>query len=265
MWNDLAQQLQVPAESWSTYDWKGRTIKYHRAAIRSLLGFRESTLADAEAVLQWATEHVLPLEQDLERIKEQILNRYRALRWEPLASDHLDRLVRSAVARYEGRLCSTLIAQLSPDCRTTLDALLAGTDGPPSEAESEEKARVPLHDLRTEPGKANLQTLQEELAKLERVRSLGLPGELQQQIPPRLLRAWRQQVAVEELYELRRHPEPFRWALLTAYCLVRQQELTDTLVDILLAMVHRITARAEERVHVTDHQKTYFSGHQPVS
>jgi Domain of unknown function (DUF4158) len=97
----VARQLQVPTDRWADYDWKGRTIKYHRAAIREALGFRESTIAECKAVMDWATEHVLPQERDVERVKVAVLSRYRQLRLEPPASDHLDRLVRSAAAQYE--------------------------------------------------------------------------------------------------------------------------------------------------------------------
>jgi len=64
----VARQLQVPTDNWLAYDWKGRTIKYHRAAIRGALGFRESTVADAEMIMQWAGEHVFPHERDVDRI-----------------------------------------------------------------------------------------------------------------------------------------------------------------------------------------------------
>jgi hypothetical protein len=107
---------------------------------------------------------------------------------------------------------------------------------------------MPLHNLRTEAGKVSLETLREELAKLELVRAIGLPPGLFRDLSPRMLRIWRQQVSVEELYELRRHPDPIRLSLLGVYCVIRERELTDTLVDILLDMVHRIASRAEERV-----------------
>ena len=42
----LAAQVGIPVAHWSAYDWDGRAIKYHRAEIRTLLGFREATLAD---------------------------------------------------------------------------------------------------------------------------------------------------------------------------------------------------------------------------
>ncbi len=118
------------------------------------------------------------------------------------------------------------LSRLQPSCRRALNDLLVSTAGD-NTAEMEQQARVPLYDLRSEPGKASLETLREELAKLEVLQFMGLPSELVRELPPRTLRDWRQQVAVEELYELRRHPDTTRIALLTAYCLVRRQELTD--------------------------------------
>jgi Domain of unknown function (DUF4158) len=42
-----AAQVGVPAAAWRGYDWDGRAIRYHRAQIRSALGFREVTVEDA--------------------------------------------------------------------------------------------------------------------------------------------------------------------------------------------------------------------------
>ena len=53
---------------------------------------------------------------------------------------------------------------------------------------------------------------------------------------------------MEAAYELRRHPAPLRLTLLAVFGHLRERELTDTLVDLLLSMVHRIGARAERRV-----------------
>ncbi len=45
----LANQVGVPAELYPSYEWSGRTIKYHRVQIREHLGFRESTVQDGGA------------------------------------------------------------------------------------------------------------------------------------------------------------------------------------------------------------------------
>jgi hypothetical protein len=162
----VAQQLQVSTDGWVDYDWKGRTVKYHRAAIREALGFRESTVADSQAVMEWAAKHVLPQESDADRVKAAVLGRYRELRLEPAASDRLDRLVRSAVAQYEDQLCAATVARLSSSSCSALELLLEpAADGQTSEGAEQQNIRAPLHALRTEPGKVSLDTLQEEMAK----------------------------------------------------------------------------------------------------
>src|SRR6266540_1715192 len=55
----LAQQLGVVPEKIIPYDWDGRTIKAHRAAIRTFLGVHEATLSDEEAVIEWLCQHKL--------------------------------------------------------------------------------------------------------------------------------------------------------------------------------------------------------------
>ena len=56
----IASQIAVPAASWRSYDWHSRTAAYHRAQIRDALGFREATLADADALAQWLEGQVSP-------------------------------------------------------------------------------------------------------------------------------------------------------------------------------------------------------------
>jgi hypothetical protein len=63
-----------------------------------------------------------------------------------------------------------------------------------------------------------------------------------------VLQSFRQRAADEAPYELRRHPEPLLITLLAAYCHVRGQDLTDTLVDLLLEIAHHIASKAETRV-----------------
>jgi hypothetical protein len=83
---------------------------------------------------------------------------------------------------------------------------------------------------------------------LERVRALGLPPDLFDHLAPTVLQSYRQRVAVEAPYELRRHPEPLRMLLLAAFGHSCSRELTDTLVDLLMELIHRIGAKAERKV-----------------
>jgi len=58
----LANQVQVSADLYPSYEWSGRTIEYHRAQIREFLGFREATVQDGHEFVEWLAEHVLPTE-----------------------------------------------------------------------------------------------------------------------------------------------------------------------------------------------------------
>jgi Domain of unknown function (DUF4158) len=94
----LAAQVGIPPEHWSAYDWDGRAIKYHRAEIRALLGFREATIADHEALRMWLADYVLPTTVWPDAILAAACERLRDLRIEPPTRDRLARLVRSIIS-----------------------------------------------------------------------------------------------------------------------------------------------------------------------
>jgi hypothetical protein len=236
----LALQARTAESDWADYDWHGRTIKYHRAEIRALLGFSETTAEDTDAVMVWLREHVLTRERNPERIREAALGRFRELRLEPPTAERLGRLLASAVRTFEEQFSGTLLERLSPQTKERLDALL--------ELTGRESARVPLHDLRADPGPASIETLDEELNKLDCLRDIELPPGLFDQLSLPLVQAYRRRVAIEEVHELRRHPEAVRMTLLAAFCHLRTGELIDTLSDLLIDMVHRVAHRAEVRV-----------------
>ncbi len=59
----VAQQLGVDAANLSSYDWSGRTIKYHRAQIWEAYGFREATRSDEEHLAAWLNVAGAPYRQ----------------------------------------------------------------------------------------------------------------------------------------------------------------------------------------------------------
>jgi len=54
----VARQLKAPAADFGFYGWTGRTIERHRGEIRSHLGFRECSAADADKLADWLTASV---------------------------------------------------------------------------------------------------------------------------------------------------------------------------------------------------------------
>jgi hypothetical protein len=241
----IACQIDVSAAAWRNYDWRGRTAAYHRAQIRDALGFREATLDDTDALACWLEPQVAAVGHQPDRLLVVARERCRSLCIEPPSPDRLDRLVHSVVHRHEEAWCAALLARLPAEAAAGLDALLKTLD---ADATSGEVSRAPMIALRTGAGQASLQSVGEEADKLARIRALALPTDLFAGLPSKVLLAYRRRVAAEELHELRRHPTPLRLTLLAAFCHVRGREITDALVDLLIATVHRIGATAEKRV-----------------
>jgi len=75
-----------------------------------------------------------------------------------------------------------------------------------------------------------------------------MPPGLFADVAPKVLDNCRVRAAVEAPSHLRRHAAPLRVTLLAALVHQREREITDTLVELLIATVHRIGARAERRV-----------------
>jgi TnpA family transposase len=247
----IAQQVAVPAEAFIEYDWQGRTIKYHRQQIRTLFGFRELTATDTDALGQWLRDAILPAERDPERLMTAVYQRCRELRIEPPTAERAARLVGSTAYRYEADFCQGITQQLSPAVQERLEALLtplATAEDTSTETLGVETTRTVLQQLKADPGRASVEGFLDEVTKLERLRAVGVPAALFREVPHKVLALYRQRLMVEEPFELRRHPPPLRLTLLAVFCVLRSQELTDTLVDVLLQLIHRISSKAERRV-----------------
>jgi hypothetical protein len=211
----VAAQLGVRPEEWAQYDWAGRVWKRHRRQIRALLGFRPPTVADAQRLAQWLSTTVVGAERSEDHLAGHIRARCRELHIEPPTLERTQRIVRSAVHQYEQRLYARVFARLPVETRGRLDALL---HPPEDEADSQTESgtRAALNLLRADAGRPSARSVQEELAKLALVRSLALPADLFHDVSSAEVELYRQRVAVEAHYELRRHAEPVRHTWLAA-------------------------------------------------
>jgi len=185
----LVQQTKTAPSMWEGYDWQGRTIKYHRAEIRSLFDFREATAEDSESAMAWLRDHVLTQERDPERVEEAALLRFRELNLEPPTEERLERLIRSTLRAFEEDFCRRVSERLSSATAEALDRLLR--------LPSPEATGIPLHDLRADPGPASIGTLDQELDKLALLRSLDIPAGLFERLSLRSLKSYRRRVVVD--------------------------------------------------------------------
>jgi TnpA family transposase len=255
----VATQVGVVPEAYLQYDWNGRTIKDHRAEIREILGFRESTVVDAEQMQQWLLVEVLPQEHQEERLREQAYQWFRRLHLEAPTPDRLARLIHSATQTFEQQLYEATLARLPEASQAALEALLSteeqnvwqeGQAGqqPHDLEDTQVSATTTLQQIRTDPGRVGLATMLEEMAKLRSIRELQLPDNLFPGVVRKVLAVYRNRASIEEPSRLSAHSKAKRLTYLSALCIMRAQEITDGLVDLLIHIVHKIDVRAEKRV-----------------
>jgi pentapeptide repeat protein len=98
-------------------------------------------------------------------------------------------------------------------------------------------------------GALKVETVLDEIAKLEQLRALGLPEDLFGNMPAKLVTQYRQRAGTEWPRELRHHPLAVRYTVLAALCWQREREITDDLVELLIHIAHHVGVRAEEKVN----------------
>jgi ribosomal protein L12E/L44/L45/RPP1/RPP2 len=157
----------------------------------------------------------------------------------------LDRLIDSAVSRWEDGFFRHISSQLPARVKKKMDRLLRGTISETDDAEGE---NVVFRQLKAEPGNVCLRSILNETEKLTTLRKVALPVDLFDGYAPKILVRYRDRVITEPAREMRRHPPHIRYALFEIFVYLRGREVTDALVDLLIQVVHRIGAQAEKNV-----------------
>ena len=245
----VAEQLEVLPAVWFDYPLKGRSGSRDREQLRAFLGFRQAVVDDMEPIRRWLSREVVPEDQDPRHLRSAVLDWCREHRIEPPSSDRIDRVVGAAVRSFETSFFAAIHGQLPGSTRQRLDALLDSSlvEGPGAQGE-ESSDPVTLSRLKADPRRAGLASLREEIAKLGRIRDVQLPDDLFSGVPPKILERYRLRASTESIDQLRRHPEPIRHTLLAAFCWQRRRAIIDGLIELLIQIVHRVSAKAERRV-----------------
>ena len=189
---------------------------------------------------------MLIFDRNEQHLTEIVYQRLRELKIEPPTGERVERLIRSALHSCEQNFCATTSAQISPETQAKIDGIL-NTDKA-LEEQSPQSQTFDFNHLKTDPGRVGLESLLKEIDKLETIRKLELPSNLFNDISPKIIHHYRQRASAEPPRELRRHPEQIRYTLVAAFCWQRSQEITDSLVELLIQIVHRIGIRAERKV-----------------
>ena len=239
----VAEQLSVNADDYEQYDWEGRGIKRHRVEIRKLHGFHRMQTNEFDSLRQWLIDEIVPQAVDERPLKALLYEELRVRKIEPPTYAQIERLINSAHHQFEIQLCDSIVEQLPAKCRQALDQLT----GPQSDSWILDADEIPLNQLKQEAGGVGLKSLKAELSKLKTIEELSLPTDLFKGLHERLVDRYRQRVETESLIEIRRHPDPIRYLLLSAFCYQRSREIVDSIIELFILLVHKLESRSRKR------------------
>jgi len=210
----VARQLKAPSADFRFYEWSGRTIERHRGEIRSHLGFRECSVADADKLTDWLAASVAHAERDTDRVRVEPLKRMREDRMEPSADGRVGRMVASALRTAEQNWFTAVPPRLDAAAMGRVLAL-AGWDEDAQGEEPEDPESV-LALIKSMPGSVSLESMLTEIRKLKAARGIGLPARLFSDAAPKVLAGWRARCAIESPSHLRRRSAGSAATLLAA-------------------------------------------------
>ena len=197
----IAATLDLPVDHLRAYDLAGRTARYHKEQIREWLGFRPGTILDADTITTWVCAQTRVDDATVPQLTERLTARYKALGIEPPTPPRLARLAHSGLRTIEEHFFTTLMQALTPATCQRLDALL-NTDPP----------GLSLTALKADGGPRHVEGLLTAVDTLRQLQELQLPAPLLAPLSARSLRRLHLRVTAASLTQLRRHPDPRRYA-----------------------------------------------------
>ena len=250
----IARGVGGRAGLFSQYDWDGRAMTYHRAQIREFFGFRENIAQDAEDMAGWLCKGILLSDHNIEHLTKAAYQRFRDLKIVPPTPGRVGRLINAAISQFEDQFFQATLEKLPPESLPKMDSLVSSVEffdeGDVSKSETEpEERNMTFQDLKADPGKPSVDSALGMVFRLRTIRNLGLPDNLFNGVPLKILYKYRLRAATEDIRELRRHPEPIRYTLLAAFIYLRSMEITDGLIELLIQIIHGIGTRAERKVN----------------
>ena len=233
----IAKQLDLPLDSLRNIV-SGRTIERFRAEIRELFQSHGITRAHEEQIRQWLVSQIFPKQEinPAQLFNKTILFMQQA-KMERISDIYVQRIINSSKQQYETDVFQQICDGLSDEAKAYLDGLLLSTDN--------QISRFAL--MKRWPRGLSLDTILSESDKLRFFKLLNLPKYLET-IPSKQLYRHYRNICTKYPSSIKLMPENNRHALLAIFALVRQRQITDTLVDLLIRLTNKIVAQGENKL-----------------
>ena len=239
----LAKQVDVENITFKKSNLISRAAKVHKRQIREFLEFRPSKKSDVAPFINWLIEKILPEGKDsMLFLKERAYAYFRNLRIEPFSSKKIERYIKSALTTFENSLFQRVSDSLTNKNKKALINLL--------ELQENQSPEVYyLRHLKQDAGNVSLESILEEVKKINCIQQIELPKTLFNGISHRILEKYKTRIMSERPSEIRDHPDSMKYTTLSIFCYVKNQEIIDNLIDLLIQVIHKIGKKSEDKVN----------------
>lgn len=231
-------------------DWNNRTYDRFKQEIRFITGFRVAALADKQTFLHHCKTLIFPMAPTWEQALEQGYAYFKTQKLEPYSEKQLYRFLNTAHHQFETEFFGKIEESLSEFTKKALGQLIAENDDstPCEEEKALTQPSMTLRELKESRVQLKIKPILEEIQKYRNLHKLELPENLKDKGTRKLFLKYYDRVLIESPSHIQSHKPPIRYAYLALFCHIRQQFMTDTLSDLLLKLLHRITTKAERFV-----------------
>lgn len=238
----ISKQIGVSEYIFNKDTFWSSASKSHRKQIRDFLDFRLPNERDINPFIKWLIEEVLSEgNSSFPYLTERSYNYFKQTKIEPFSKEKIERYIRSALHKFETNLFLKLSESISNDTKESLFDLV-------EHQEKQDPQSYYLRHLKQDAGNVSLASILEEVKKINHLVKINLPDSLFQGISQRILEKYKTRVMAETPSEIRDHKESVKKAMLAMFCYVRGQEITDSLVDLLIKVIHKIGRSAETKI-----------------
>lgn len=215
-----------------------RTVERYRAKIRDYFQSRRLQHKDEVHIKNWLFNTVFPQESlNLEQLKERIREFLTQQKIECPSEYGLEQLIKSSQYQHEEKLFENIFLNLTQETKVLLDELLL--------IEQNNMSRLSI--FKRWPGGLSLETILGEADKLRFLKSLILPGCLQN-IPNKSLQRYYRNICTKYPSAIKAMPETHRYALLAIFSLIKKRQVTDNLVELLIRLTKKIITSGENKL-----------------
>ena len=229
----LADQLAVRSDL-GGYDFVGRSARRHSSEILRYLGFRRLKQKERAALVNWIRQELCPRGGTVAVMLDAV---FRDRQIFASSTKAMERLVRAERQRFMNVFVDRVADRLSPETAGLMQSSLADTD-----------SITAFHAIKGDPGSASLDNMLAQCERLAFIKELMLPRDMLRGVGQPWINQIVRQVGAEKASEMRRRAQQRQLGLYAVYLMVREAQIIDGMIDLLVETVHRIGVRSRRRV-----------------